>query len=60
MKFERVQKVRLHEQIVDRFNQLADAGHLDIGDRLPPEREPLGQLGVSRQVLREAGDRAAS
>ncbi len=54
MKFERVQQVRLHEQIIDRFNEMADAGHLNIGDRLPPERELLGQLGVSRQVLREA------
>lgn len=54
MKFERVQQVRLHEQIVNRFNEMADAGHLQPGDRLPPERELLGQFGVSRQVLREA------
>jgi DNA-binding FadR family transcriptional regulator len=54
MKFERVQQVRLHEQIVSRFNEMAEAGHLHPGDRLPPERELLGQFGVSRQVLREA------
>lgn len=54
MKFERVQQVRLHEQIVARFNEMADAGLLNPGDRLPPERELLTQLGVSRQVLREA------
>lgn len=54
MKFERVQQVRLHEQIIARFNEMADAGDLKPGDRLPPERELLGQLGVSRQVLREA------
>jgi len=54
MKFERVQQVRLHEQIIARFNDMADAGELAAGDRLPPERELLAQLGVSRQVLREA------
>ena len=54
MKFERVQQVRLHEQIIARFNEMADAGELTSGDRLPPERELLSQLGVSRQVLREA------
>jgi GntR family transcriptional regulator, transcriptional repressor for pyruvate dehydrogenase complex len=54
MKFERVQQVRLHEQIIARFNEMADAGHINIGDRLPPERELLTQFGVSRQVLREA------
>lgn len=54
MKFERVHQVRLHEQIIARFNEMADAGHLQPGDRLPPERELLTQLGVSRQVLREA------
>lgn len=54
MKFERVQQVRLHEQIIARFNEMADAGDLSPGDHLPPERELLNQLGVSRQVLREA------
>ena len=54
MKFERVQQVRLHEQIIARFNEMADDGQLSPGDRLPPERELLSQLGVSRQVLREA------
>ncbi len=54
MKFERVHQVRLHEQIIARFNEMADAGQLRPGDRLPTERELLRQLGVSRQVLREA------
>lgn len=54
MKFKRVQQVRLHEQVVARFNEMADAGLLQPGDRLPPERELLNQLGVSRPVLREA------
>lgn len=54
MKFARVQQVRLHEQIIARFNEMAEDGQLSPGDRLPPERELLAQLGVSRQVLREA------
>ena len=54
MKFERVHHVRLHEQIVSRFVEMAEAGALKPDDRLPPERELLNQLGVSRQALREA------
>jgi GntR family transcriptional repressor for pyruvate dehydrogenase complex len=54
MKFERVQQIRLHEQIVARFNEMSETGRLRPGDRLPPERELLVQFGVSRQVLREA------
>jgi GntR family transcriptional repressor for pyruvate dehydrogenase complex len=54
MKFKPIQQVRLHEQIIASFNEMADAGDLLPGDRLPPERELLTQLGVSRQVLREA------
>ena len=54
MKFGKVQQIRLHEQIIKRFDEMATAGELQAGDRLPPERELLKQLGVSRQVLREA------
>lgn len=54
MKFGKIQQIRLHEQIIKRFHEMADAGELRAGDRLPPERDLLKQLGVSRQVLREA------
>ena len=54
MRFGKIQQIRLHEQIIKRFYEMAGAGELQAGDRLPPERELLKQLGVSRQVLREA------
>ncbi|MDX2004667.1 MAG: FadR/GntR family transcriptional regulator [Meiothermus sp.] len=54
MKFGRVQQIRLYEQIVERMEELAEVGQLTPGEKFPPERELMKQLGVSRQVLREA------
>lgn len=54
MKFARVQQIRLYEQIVTRIGEMADSGLLVPGEKFPPERELMKQLGVSRQVLREA------
>lgn len=54
MKFARVQQIRLYEQIIERISEMADAGTLQPGEKFPPERELMKQLGVSRQVMREA------
>lgn len=54
MKFARVQQIRLYEQIVERMGEMAESGLLTPGEKFPPERELMKQLGVSRQVLREA------
>ena len=54
MKFARVQQIRLYEQIVERMGKMAESGQLSPGEKFPPERELMKQLGVSRQVLREA------
>jgi DNA-binding FadR family transcriptional regulator len=54
MEFPRVQQIRLYEQIVTRIVEMADKGLLVPGAKFPPERELMKQLGVSRQVLREA------
>ena len=54
MRFECVHHVRLHEQIVSRFVEVAESGALQPDDRLPPEREFLNQFDISRQDLREA------
>lgn len=54
MKFARVQQIRLYEQIVERMEEMAEGGLLNPGEKFPPERELMKQLGVSRQVLREA------
>ncbi len=54
MKLDPIRPVRLFEQIVSRFQEMADTGELKPGDRLPSERDLVEQLGVSRAVLREA------
>ncbi len=54
MKLSPIRPVRLYEQIVARFKQMADVGELKPGDWLPSERLLVEQLGVSRAVLLEA------
>lgn len=41
------------QQIVDRVRNAVLAGELQIGDRLPPERELIRLTGFSRAVVRE-------
>jgi GntR family transcriptional repressor for pyruvate dehydrogenase complex len=45
---------RLAEEIVDRIERLILNEELHVGDALPSERELAAQLGVSRNILREA------
>ncbi|MEU6577631.1 FCD domain-containing protein [Streptomyces sp. NPDC046805] len=45
---------RLYEQVVDRLREYVKHAHLQVGDRLPPERELAGRLGVSRTSVRQA------
>lgn len=51
---EPVKKQRLYREIVEQITQLIAEGKLKIGDRLPPERELMDTLSVSRASLREA------
>jgi GntR family transcriptional regulator, transcriptional repressor for pyruvate dehydrogenase complex len=51
---EPVKKQRLYQEIVAQITQLIAEGKLSIGDRLPPERELMDTLSVSRASLREA------
>jgi len=44
----------LAERVAEQMKRLIVAGHLQSGDRLPPERELAQQFGVSRTVVREA------
>jgi GntR family transcriptional regulator, transcriptional repressor for pyruvate dehydrogenase complex len=44
----------LVDTVVDQVQRLIAQGRLGSGDRLPKEDELVGQLGVSRTVLREA------
>lgn len=44
----------LANRVMHQIEQLIVEGHLQPGDRLPPERELGRQFGVSRTVIREA------
>ncbi len=54
MVFEPLQKTRLFEGIVEQIQSQIKNGILNIGDRLPPERELSDMLNVSRVSVREA------
>lgn len=45
---------RLYEQVVQSLREHVTTSELDIGDRLPPERELAERLGVSRASVRQA------
>lgn len=47
-------RARTYELVLDRIEDQIRAGHLSVGDRLPPERELAALLGVSRAAIREA------
>ncbi len=52
--FNSVKHTKISEEIVNQIKRLITDGKLKPGDRLPPERELIKQLGVSRPSLREA------
>ncbi|MQA01677.1 MAG: FCD domain-containing protein [Streptosporangiales bacterium] len=52
--FQRVQPVRLYQNIVDQIESAIAHGTLKAGERLPSERELVTQFGASRATVREA------
>src|ERR1700756_728880 len=54
LEFRRIRARRAFEEICERIREQLALGVLKPGDKLPPERELAQQLGVSRNVLREA------
>jgi GntR family transcriptional regulator, transcriptional repressor for pyruvate dehydrogenase complex len=54
MDIQPVQRTPLVTLVVDKLRKMIESRGLKSGDRLPPEPELIGQLGVSRTVLREA------
>lgn len=54
MTFRPIHARRAFEEICDRIREQLALGVLKPGDKLPPERDLAQQLGVSRNVLREA------
>jgi DNA-binding FadR family transcriptional regulator len=49
-----IENRRLYRQVADQIEALIAAGEFAPGDRLPPERDLAGKLGVSRATVREA------
>ena len=52
--FGKVVKSTVASQVIDQIKELLGKRELRPGDRLPPERQLAGMLGVSRPSLREA------
>lgn len=52
--FERIKKVRVSDTVVDQIISLIENGKLQIGDKLPSERDLVSQLQVARASVREA------
>ncbi|MBT2534830.1 FadR/GntR family transcriptional regulator [Arthrobacter sp. ISL-69] len=54
MTFSPVQKVSAYESIVKQVESAIESGELKPGDRLPSERQLMGDFSVSRATVREA------
>ena len=54
MEFEPIKTDRLYVKVAAQISSLIESGQLDVGDRLPSERDLAEQLGVSRPTVREA------
>lgn len=52
--FQRVSTQRASAQIVEQIKEAIREGRLEVGDRLPSEREMAEQLNVSRVTVRDA------
>jgi GntR family transcriptional repressor for pyruvate dehydrogenase complex len=52
--FNSIKHTKISEDIANQIKRLIVDGELKPGDQLPPERELIKQLGVSRPSLREA------
>jgi GntR family transcriptional regulator, transcriptional repressor for pyruvate dehydrogenase complex len=51
---QQIRRVKLRDQVADMLLEMISSGEYEAGDRLPPERILVEQLGVSRTVVREA------
>jgi len=52
--FTPVKQGRLTEFVVSQIKDLIFSKEIDVGQKLPPERELAGQLNISRSAMREA------
>lgn len=49
-----IRRVKLRDEVTKRIAEMVLSGDYEEGDRLPPERKLVEDLGVSRTVVREA------
>lgn len=54
MNDKKLRHTRIYEQVVNELKELIASGELLPGDPLPPERQMMADMGVSRSSLREA------
>jgi len=52
--FKKVKVERVYQKVIEQIGEMIKTGYLKKGDKLPPERELVEQLGVSRTSIREA------
>ena len=52
--FTPIKSTKVYEQVIDQIKDMIDKGTLKKGDKLPSERDLVGQLEVSRASIREA------
>ena len=50
----RIDRTLLYEEVVSALYAMIDRKEVTLGGKFPPERELTEELGVSRNVLREA------
>lgn len=50
----KIRHTRIYEQVVNQIKESIASGELQQGDPLPPERQLMTEMGVSRSSLREA------
>ena len=50
----RVRQTRIYEKVVDEIKERIASGALRQGEPVPPERQLMEDIGVSRSSLREA------
>ncbi len=54
MPFQTIEAQRLYQRVAEQIGKLIEDGEFAPGDRLPPERDLVAKLGVSRPTIREA------
>lgn len=50
----KISHIRLYEQVLEKIENLYNNGELNLGDKIPSERDFAKMLGVSRGTLRDA------